>query len=275
MNMNSINIGAVVYDPKVTVIWGIIADFFKQQGLRVNCVFYPDYKAQVDGLFDGEIDIAWNSPLAWVDSYIRSQGSCLNGSMRDTDRDRKTCLIVRKNSGIQHISALKNKVIGFGALDSPQARLIPINFLHNQGLVFGQDYLEKRYDIGVGLHGDHIGGELDAVKALMAGEVDAAFTLDLNWQAWLKDGTVDGTQLTCLAATPLFDHCIFVGRPDFPVEQFTYWNEVLHRMDYSNPDHKAMMDMEGLKCWVEGRTSGFAQLQQACQYLNFFDAPVK
>ena len=46
--------------------------------------------------------------------------------MRDTDRDRQTYLVVRKDSGIESIEDLKGKTIGFGAIDSPQARLIPI-----------------------------------------------------------------------------------------------------------------------------------------------------
>ena len=41
-------------------------------------------------------------------------------------------------------------------------------------------------------------------------------------------------------------------------------------MDYNNPEHKEMMDMEGLKEWISGRTSGFKQLTEANEYLNFF-----
>ena len=41
-------------------------------------------------------------------------------------------------------------------------------------------------------------------------------------------------------------------------------------MDYSNPEHKEMMDMEGLKEWIPGRTSGFKQLTEANEYLDFF-----
>ena len=40
-------------------------------------------------------------------------------------------------------------------------------------------------------------------------------------------------------------------------------------MDYTNPAHKEMMDLEGLKKWVDGRTSGFTQLQKANEYLGF------
>ena len=178
--MSNVKIGAVIYATKVTVIWGIIADFFKEEGFPVEPVFYKDYVSQIDGLMNGEIDIAWNSPLAWVDAYIRTKGKALDGSMRDTDRDRQTYLVVRKDSGIESIEDLKGKTIGFGAIDSPQARLIPIYNLHQKGLEYGKDYEEKRFDLEVGLQGDHIGGELDSAKAMLLGEVAATWMLDFN-----------------------------------------------------------------------------------------------
>ena len=268
--MSNVKIGAVIYAPKVTVIWGIIADFFKEEGFPVEPVFYKDYVSQIDGLMNGEIDIAWNSPLAWVDAYIRTKGKALDGSMRDTDRDRQTYLVVRKDSGIESLEDLKGKIIGFGAIDSPQARLIPIYNLHQKGLEYGKDYEEKRFDLEVGLQGDHIGGELDSAKAMLSGEVAATWMLDFNYDAWIKDGTLDENQVKILYKTPNFDHCIFSGRPDMDKEKFNQFFEVLHKMDYNNPKHKEMMDMEGLKEWVPGRTEGFNQLLNANRYLNYF-----
>ena len=140
-----LKIGAVIYAPQVTVIWGIIADFFEKEGFPIEPVYFKDYKGQVDALLNNEIDVAWNSPLAWLDGYLRSGGKTLNGAMRDTDQDRQSYLVVNDPT-IQSIEDLKNKTIAFGAIDSPQARLIPIEFLHQHGLEFGQDYVEKRFD---------------------------------------------------------------------------------------------------------------------------------
>lgn len=268
--MDKLKVGAVVYAPRVTVIWGIIADFFKEEGFEIEPVYYKDYRSQVDGLMKGEIDVAWNSPLAWLDAYLRTNGKSLNGSMRDTDNDRSTYLVVKKSSNIKSIEDLKGKTIGFGAIDSPQARLIPIYNLHQHGLEFGKDYVEKRFDIGIGLHGDHVGGELDSAKAMINGEVDATWMLDLNYEAWILDGTLDENQVEIIYKTPNFDHCIFSGRPDLEVERFELFGKILHKMDYNNPEHKEMMDMEGLKEWISGRTSGFKQLTEANEYLNFF-----
>nr|WP_298476173.1 PhnD/SsuA/transferrin family substrate-binding protein [uncultured Oribacterium sp.] len=232
--MEKIKLGAVIYAPKVTVIWGIIQDFFASEHCPIEPVFYKDYKSQVDGLMKGEIDIAWNSPLAWLDAFLRSKGECLDGSMRDTDQNRKSYLVVRKDKGFKDILDLKGKTIGLG------------------------------------LNGDHVGGELDAAKAMLSGEVDGRWMLDLNYKAWIADGTLDEARVQILSETAYFDHCIFTGRPDFSKEQFAHFTEVLHKMDYKNPAHKEMMDMEGLKAWVPGRTENFEQIKKANEYLHFF-----
>ena len=80
--------GAVMYDPKVSVIWEIIRTFFEAQACPIDVAFYSTYELQVGGLLDRTIDIAWNSPLAWLDSQRRSGGTCRAVAMRDTDRDR-------------------------------------------------------------------------------------------------------------------------------------------------------------------------------------------
>ena len=107
--MTKLKVGAVIYDPKVTVIWGIIAKFFEDENFPIEPIYYKDYKAQVDGLLAKEIDVAWNSPLAWLDTNIRTNGTSLNGSMRDTDRDRSSYLVVKVNNGIDSINDLKDK----------------------------------------------------------------------------------------------------------------------------------------------------------------------
>ena len=38
-----LKIGAVIYAPQVTVIWGIIADFFEKEGFPIEPVYFKDY----------------------------------------------------------------------------------------------------------------------------------------------------------------------------------------------------------------------------------------
>ncbi|MGF3114230.1 phosphate/phosphite/phosphonate ABC transporter substrate-binding protein [Facklamia sp. P12937] len=264
-----LKVGAVIYAPQVTVIWGIIADFFKNVGFEIEPVYFKDYRMQVDALMKEEIDVAWNSPLAWLDTHLRTDGKAPCGSMRDTDRDRSSYLVVKKDL-YNSITDLKRKKIGFGAIDSPQARLIPIYHLHKAGLEYDKDYSEKIFNIGVGLHGDHVGGELDAAKALLADEVDASWMLDMNYEKWISDGTLDENQIIILDKTSHFDHCIFSARENIDRNQFDEFTRILHKMDYNNPEHKEMMDLEGLKEWVPGRLTGYEQITKANEYLDFF-----
>ncbi len=266
--MKPVTVGAVLYDPKVSIIWDIIREFFESNGCPMDVKLYKDYDLQNDALMAGEIDIAWNSPLAWVDVQRRSGGTCRAIAMRDTDRDRVSHIIATNE--VTSLEQLRGKVVAYGAEDSPQARLIPQGLLLRQGMEDGRDYTARRFDLLVGLHGDHIGGEKEAFQCLKRGEAQASALIDLNWQAWTKDGTIDPAKFHIIATTDRFDHCVFAVRADFDAATEARWLDVLYRMDYDNPKHREMMDMEGLKKWEPGRTSGFAALSEAADKLHFF-----
>lgn len=268
--MTPILVGAVVYDPKVTVIWDIIRRFCEVQGCPMDVVYYTNYELQVRALIQRHIDVAWNSPLAWLDSQRQSGQTCRAIAMRDTDRDRVSHMLVRAGFGIETPQAIAGKVVAFGAKDSPQATLIPQGYLLRYRLLPDRDYTVKRFDVLVGKHGDHVGGEKDALQALVSGEADACWCLDLNWQLWSRDGTADPGKVRSVATTDPFDHCVFTVRSDFPAEQEDRFLEALFAMSYDNPEHREMMDMEGLKKWEQGRTSGFGPLTQATEELRYW-----
>lgn len=261
--MDPIIVGAVLYDPKVSVIWDIIRDFFEANGCPMDVVFYTNYELQNTALLDGHLDVAWNSPLAWVDAQRRSADSCRAIAMRDTDRDRVSHLVVRADGPTTVFDVRR---LAVGAKDSPQATLIPLGFLHRNGVAPEV----VRHDVLVGKHGDHIGGELDAFRTLERGEVDACAMLDLNHDSWTKDGTLDPQRYRVLATTDRFDHCVFTVRSDFDSEREARWLQVLHSMSYDDPRHREMMDMEGLKEWLPGRTSGFGPLSEAVEALGYY-----
>lgn len=262
--------GAVLYDPKVSLIWGIIGDFFGANGCPIDIVFYTNYERQVEALLNGHIDIAWNSPLAWLDAQRQSGDSCRAIAMRDTDCDRVSYVITKKHGNVSTIADLRGKTMAVGAQDSPQATLIPLGILQRHGLVPGKDVQVRRFDLMVGKHGDHIGGELQAFRCLASGEADASALVDLNWQTWTRDGTIDPDAYTILATSEPYDHCCFTVRHDFPRESEQQFLQVLFSMSYDNPRHREMMDMEGLKAWIPGRISGYGVLHEAVQGQHFF-----
>ena len=42
-------------------------------------------------------------------------------------------------------------------------------------------------------------------------------------------------------------------------------------MSYDDPQVRPLLDMEGLKVWKPGRTSGYAQLEAAVDEAGFYD----
>jgi ABC-type phosphate/phosphonate transport system substrate-binding protein len=267
-----LNVGAVMYNPKVSVIWEIIRDFFESQACPIDVTFYSTYQLQVDGLLRSDIDIAWNSPLAWLDTYRRSGGRCRAIAMRDTDRDRVSHLVARTGGSVRTTADLRGKTMAVGAIDSPQATLIPLGVLRAAGLQPGRDTQIQRFDVLVGKHGDHIGGELDALRCLRRGNADACAMLDLNWNTWTADGTIDPAEYSVIESTPPFDHCVFTVNDAMDADTERRWLEALFSMRYDNPTHREMMDLEGLKAWMPGRVTGFGPLSAAVEAEGFFDA---
>src|SRR5579859_2084895 len=259
-------LGAVAYDPKVVTIWTGFREWFVGQGFPFDYVLYSHYERQVDELLAGHIDVAWNSPLAWVRARRLGQAGDRAVTalvMRDTDRDLTSVIVVRADSPLQALSDLRGKTVGVGAVDSPQATLLPLAYLRSAGLEPGRDVVVRRFDVGVGLHGDHVGGERDAARALIAGEVDAACMTDGNHLTFGHEGTLPNGLTRVLAQTAPFDHCnmtVGAGASPVLVERF---RQLLLGMSYADPVLRPLLDLEGLKAWCDGRTRGYAPLEIA------------
>jgi phosphonate transport system substrate-binding protein len=267
---HALRIGAVAYDPKVVTIWEGFKPYFAKHGAEIDYVLYSTYDAQVDANLSGAVDVAWNSPLAWVKSQIVNRGACRAIAMRDSDRDLTTTIIVRANSTLSTLDDLKGKTIAVGASDSPQATLIPLGLVADSGIDPWRDCRVLCHNVMVGKHGDHVGGERDAAKALASGAADAACVLDANYTVFINEGTLDPGTTRVLATTPPFDHCNFTVRADLPEQRVKPFLDALLGMSFQDPEVRVFMEMEGLKKWLPARTSGYAQLEKAVERFNFY-----
>ena len=266
--------GAVAYAPKVVTIWEGFKAFFVAHGLPFDYVLYSNYERQVEAQFDGSIHVAWNSPLAWVraDRIARSKGLQVQSvAMRDTDIDLRSVIVVRADSDIQSAADLRDKTVGVGALDSPQATLIPLDHLRTEeGLLPRDDFTLKYFDVLGGKHGDHIGGERDAARALMANEVDACCLISGNHLAFGLDGTLPAGGTRVIASTAPFDHCNFTTSPGAPEGLIDRFVTLLLSMRWDDPQVRPLLELEGLREWRTGRTSGYAQLERAVDDESFY-----
>lgn len=257
-------LGAVAYDPKVITIWEGFRRWFASQDFPFDYVLYSNYERQVDDLIGGRIDVAWNSPLAWVRSR-RMNPTARAVIMRDADRDLTSIVVVRTDSDIRTVAQLSGRTVGTGAVDSPQGTLLPLAFLG------GIDVVVRRFEVGVGLHGDHIGGERDAARALVAGEVEAACMLDASHLQFVREGTLPANGTRIIGQTSAFDHCnmTVIESKSSLVDGFC---SRLIGMDYSDSTVRPLLDLEGLTQWLPGRVSGYQQIEDAVDAFEFYDS---
>ena len=272
--MTEITLGAVAYDPKVVTIWEGFKAWFATRGMAFDYVLYSNYERQVEGHFRGEYDVAWNSPLAWLEAerIAARVGREAHGFvMRDTDCDL-TSLVVVRGDGPDDLAGLRGKVVGVGAPDSPQATLIPLLLLQQAGLRAGVDFELRVFDVLFGKHGDHVGGERDAARALVAEEIDAACMIDGNHLAFSAEGTLPSGSTKIAAQTPKYDHCIFTALDGLAPSLLDRFATLLLRQRWDDPEVRPLLELEGLKQWKTGRTEGFAQLGRAVDELDFSGA---
>lgn len=274
MNDDTLIMGAVAYDPKVVTIWEGFKVWLDRRGLPFDYVLYSNYERLVDGLLAGHLHAAWNSPLAWLEAErgARARGRVARAvCMRDTDRDLTSVVIVRADSPVKSVADLRGKVVATGASDSPQATLIPLGHLRRAGLDPKRDVTVQRHEVLVGKHGDHVGGERDAARALIEKRADAACLIDVNHLAFAKDGTLPPGSTRVLAQTGKYDHCnmtVLEGTAEPLVARFV---EALLSMRYDDPEVRPLLDLEGLKVWLPGRTSGYALLDEAAEATEWID----
>jgi phosphonate transport system substrate-binding protein len=260
----SILLGAVAYDPKVVAIWEGIRAFFLQQNVPLDFVLFSNYERQVVELLRGHIDIAWNTPLAHVRVRHQTGGASQSLAMRDSDRDFRSRLLVRKDAGISGPLDLAGRRLAVGSRDSTQARILPLHFLKQAGLDLST-VQQVPFDSDVGKHGDTGASELEVLRALQSGAADAGVVGDYVWVMEQAAGHIDTTLISSVWTTPPFDHCMFDALPAFDRAKAEAFRTALFAMSWSSPEHRRLLELEGLKQWLPSREEGYASLIAACR----------
>jgi phosphonate transport system substrate-binding protein len=261
MTTRPLVIGAVAYTPNVVPIWEGIRDYFTNSPAEMDFVLFSNYGRQVEALLDGHIDIAWNTNLAWVRTVLRTDGACRALAMRDTDLTFATVFVTRPGSGLRDITDLKGRRLALGSRDSAQAAILPVHFLRGAGLR-ESDVDLLRIDSDLGKHGDTGRSELDAIRAVLDERADAAALGITTWEAIGRDELMPGA-LEQFWQSPSYCHCNFTALDTLPAGRTDPWVEHLLAMDWDNPEHRRILELEGLRQWKQPDLDGYASLFDA------------
>jgi phosphonate transport system substrate-binding protein len=196
-----------------------------------------------------------------------TDGKSRSLGMRDTDRDFRAKLVVRKDAGIRSLSDLVGKTLAVGSRDSTQARILPLHFLKKEGVDLSRVKLLP-FDTDLGKHGDTGTSELDVLAALHDGRAQAGTVGDLIWTLEQAAGHVDANKIEVLYTTPGFDHCMFDALPTLSDEKVRAFEKAIFAMKWDNPQHRRVLELEGLKMWVPPREEGYGSLKAALDEQN-------
>jgi phosphonate transport system substrate-binding protein len=255
-------VGAVAYTANVVPIWEGIKDYFADSERPMDFVLYSNYERQVDALLQGHIDIAWNTNVAWVRPQRRAEGRARALAMRDTDLVFQTLMLARKGSGFTGLADLRGRRVALGSRDSGQARILPLHFLDREGI--RADELELvLFDSDVGKHGDTGRSDLDALRAVLDDEADVAAVGVNTWAAISAGGDDLVSDLEVVWESEHYSHCNFTALDTLDEDRVEPWVQHLLAMDWEKPEHRRILELEGLKEWKRAELDGYESLIEA------------
>lgn len=270
-------LGAVAYNPKVVTIWEGMRQYFHEEAqLEVEIVLFQSYEAQVLALLGQpddivpRIDIAWNTNLAYLQADEWSGHQCRAIGMRDTDLNWMTKIVAVTGGPISTLADLRNRTLALGSRDSGHAAILPVYFLEQQSMREGDDYRTLRFNSDLGKHGDTGTSEVDVVRAVLDGRADAGAIGSPFWTTVRNERLVPEGALTEIWSSPPYNHCMFTARPDLDQDQERRFVEALAAMNYDNPNHRAILDAEGLQRWLSPHLDGYGALREAAAEQGFF-----
>ncbi len=280
MALRTVWLGAVAYDQKVVPIWEGMRRYFRDEArLDIEVILFQNYEAQVHALLAArtelgpQIDIAWNTNLAFLQAREWSAHTCRPLAMRDSDLGWRTLIIAPAGGAVESVSDLRGRRLALGSRDSGHAAILPVYFLAQQNLMEGRDYRTLRIDADVGKHGDTGTSEVDVLRAVLDGRADAGAVGSPFWSGAQEQKVVPAGAVRVVWSSPPYSHCMFTARAELEPEIERRFTDALLKMSIENPVHRPILEAEGLKRWIVADVSGYGALEEACRAQGFFGHP--
>jgi len=254
-------IGAVAYSPAAVTIFHGLTRYLNRNKMPSDYVLYSNYDALIAALERGEIDIAWNTPLAHARFHVRNQCSSQTLVMRDVDVGVRSVLVARADSGIKGLAQLAGKKLILGSAQAAEATVLPLHYLKREGVDFGQVKIVS-LDAEVDGQGNPCASPQHVLQALREGRGDAGIITTELWNR-VKNEQLPGNSLTEVWASPPFSHCVFTAAAKFDQDRAARFTQLMQVMDPDEPATKDVMRLEGTKKWCPASLDGFKDLIDA------------
>ena len=92
---------------------------------------------------------------------------------------------------------------------------------------------------------------------MLDGEADAAAVGAASWDIFVRAGDVPPGRLAPFWTSPPYNHCNFTALASLDAERADAWTAHLLAMDWANPEHRRILELEGLREWVPPELDGY------------------
>ncbi len=229
MRERALVVGAVATEPCVVEAWDLLRAHFYAANQPMEYVLYSGYERLVDALLSGNVDVAFNSPVAHLRVQRRTHGARVGLLMRDRDRDVRSVWITREDAGFRRLADLAGKQLGVGGRDHAFSRLAPLEALRLEGVDLAGVRLTV-FDHEPGRHGATAQDEAAIIEAVRAGQVQAGAVSE---SAWERLGAGGG--LGVLAITDPNDGWVFDALPTLPTALRAGFQRAASGLDPADP----------------------------------------
>jgi phosphate/phosphite/phosphonate ABC transporter binding protein len=259
----TVRIGAVAYAPYVVTIFEGIKKHFQSQKIDLDWVLYSNYDALVEAFVSREVDLAWNGPLAYVKIRRRLTAPCKVVAMRDIDVGFTTHFITQTDSSIQRLEDLAGKRFAFGSQGSVQAGLLAYYYLKHGGVHPERDL--KHYTFHEQRPQSGQADEAAVVRLVAAGEYDAGAVSGDAMKKLRAKGRFPEEKVRVFWSSPPYSHCCFTAQGEMDEQLAQRITAAFASMNYTDPAHREVLDLEGCTAFVPGTPEGFDTLEKAAE----------
>jgi len=260
-NEKVVRIGAVAYSPAAVTVFQGLTKYLKAHDFPADYVLYSNYDALVAALEKGEVEIAWNTPLAHAQYHVRNGCESQTLVMRDVDREVRSVLLVRADAGVDSLADLAGKRLILGSEGAAEATVLPRHFLAERGAP-----LEKMTIISLDQEVDFAGNPCCSpefvLKALCESRGEAGIVTADVWEHAQKHSK-DAVKLKAIWMSPPFSHCVFTAAKDFDPTLGKRFTELMTAMNPNDEATREVMALEGTREWLPGSPEGFEELVKA------------
>jgi phosphonate transport system substrate-binding protein len=258
-----LKIGAVAYAPYVVTVFEGIKKHFNRLGIPLDWVLYSNYDALVEAFVGGEVDLAWNGPLAYVKIRRRLPDGSRVVAMRDMDIDFSTQFITHPDSAIQSVQDLEGKRFAFASRGSVQAGLLAYYFLKQTGIDPEKDlalatFTEDRPTGGPA-------GEAGVVALVRSREYDAGAVSKHALAALREKGELQEGQVRVFWSSPGYSHCCFTAQRAIDDALAQRITAAFTAMRFDDQEHRQVLELEGCKGFIPGTAEGYDMLEAAAE----------